>query len=43
MIVPKLSLLISSLGCFALYLYDMSWGTGSFRSYVLSVLTGYLV
>lgn len=42
MIIPKLSLLISSLGCFALYLYDMSWGTGSLESYVLSVLTGYL-
>lgn len=41
-ILPKLSLLIGSLGCFALYLYDMSWGTGSLESFGLSVLTGYL-
>lgn len=35
-------LIIGSLGCFALYLYDMSWGTGSLSSFFQSSITGYL-
>ena len=35
-------LLGSSLGCFALLLYDMNWGTGSLFSLIVSMFTGYL-
>lgn len=38
----KTFLLIGNMGCFALYLYDMGWGSGSLKSFALSVTTGYL-
>lgn len=38
----KAFLLIGNMGCLALYLYDMGWGSGSLKSFVLSALTGYL-
>lgn len=40
--LSKLLLLIGNIGCSALYLYDMGWGSGSLKSLVLSTLTGYL-
>ena len=40
--VSKIFLLVGYLGCCALYLYDMAWGSGSIKSLVLSAITGYL-
>lgn len=36
------ALMIGSFGCYALYLYDMNWGTGSLASFFLSAITGYI-
>lgn len=38
----KVLLIVGNLGCCALYLYDMGWGTGSLKSFILSIFTGYL-
>lgn len=40
--VSKISLLVGNLGCCALYLYDMAWGSASIKSLALSAITGYL-
>ena len=40
--LKSLILLIGNLGCCVLYLYDMSWGTGSLKSFIWSSITGYI-
>lgn len=40
--LKSLVLLMGGLGCCALYLYDMSWGTGLLKSFMLSSITGYI-
>lgn len=40
--VKSTALFMGSLGCYALYLYDMSWGTGSLTSFLQSLVMGYM-